>query len=148
VFGRRGFRNFLHPGKGFAHHLFTHVPPEKIAAWMPYRRNCASVMARQNGVTSYEIAQDLAGPSVFLGLRNYEEESCTTAILGGAPPYIATPEIEYVTKPAQDFALYAGARPVEYTDCDLFDGVTGPAAAVDYQAFMENLEPVTEEGIR
>jgi quinol monooxygenase YgiN len=142
VFGRKGVRNFLHPGTGFAHHLWTNVLPENLERWTPYRRNCASIMARHNGVTSYEIMQDTADPTMFLVLRNYENDSFAHIMRGGATPYRPTQEVQYTTKPARDFEVYKGSKPVVYTDCDLFDGVLGPNAAEAYQEFMENLEPV------
>src|SRR5262249_2528788 len=71
VFGRRGPSAFPARG-GFAQHLYTHIPTVKRDAWEPYRRNCGSIMARQTGVVSYELLQDLGDPEVVLVLREYE----------------------------------------------------------------------------
>jgi quinol monooxygenase YgiN len=142
VFGRKGVKNFLPLGGGFAHHLYTNVLPENLERWTPYRRNCASVMARQNGVTSYEIMQDQHDPTWFLVLRTYEDESYATVMKGGTTPYRPNDEVKYVIKPATDFDVYRGSQPVQYSDCELFDGVLGLNGAEYYAEFMENLEPV------
>lgn len=142
VWGRRGPANFLRPGTGFAQHLITHVLPGKLAAWTPYRRNCASVMARQTGVTSYEIMQDLADPTLFLVLRGWESTAHGGIMMGGTTAYRPNEEIRYVTRPATDLRLYEGALPVVYTDCDLVAGAFGPGGAERYARWMETLEPV------
>jgi quinol monooxygenase YgiN len=142
VWGRRGPRAFLAVPGGFAQHLYTHVTAAKREAWEPYRRNFGSVMARQNGITSYEMMQDLADPEVVLVLRNYESGAYGSVIKGASSDYRPNREVQYATRPALEFNVYEGARPVEYTDCELVDGVVGPGGIEHYQQFMENLQPV------
>lgn len=141
VFGMRGIAGFL-PEGGFAHHLIVHVPPENIAAWTPYRRICASVMARQPGVAAYEVARDLADPTRFLVLRTYTDEHAARIMKGGQTPYAPTKEVEYITQIARDRDFYRGADPVVYTDCDLFAGVLGLEGEALYAAFMASLVAV------
>ena len=142
VWGRRGARAFLSLPGGFAQHLYTHVPAAKREAWEPYRRNFGSVMARQNGITSYEMMQDLADPEVVLVLRNYESDAYGSVIKGASSDYRPNREVQYATRPALELNVYEGARPVEYSDCALLDGVVGPRGIELYQELMEKLEPV------
>jgi quinol monooxygenase YgiN len=139
VWGRRGFDNFLNPGTGVVQLVHVHVPRAKLGAWAPYARNCASVMARQNGVTSYEVTRDLRDPEVFYVLRSYESESFSSIMPGAETPWEPSKELEYVVRPATELGLYDGARPATHTDCALIDGALGPAARTFYTEFMENL---------
>ena len=142
VWGRRGFDHFLTPGTGFVQLGFVHVPRAKLAAWTPYVRNCASVMARQNGVTSYEVARDLSDPEVFYVLRSYESESSSAIMPGAESPWKPSRELENAVRPATELGLYDGARPAVHTDCFLIDGVFGIAARALYTQFMEDLNSV------
>ena len=140
VWGRRGFHNFLNPGTGFVQIALVHLPLANLAAWAPYVRNCASVMARQNGVTSYEVSRDLSDPEVFYVVRSYESESCSQIMPGATEaPSKPTRELEYAVRPATELGLYEGARPTTHTDWVLIDGALGPSAHVFYTQFMENL---------
>jgi len=142
VWGRKGPRAFLCLDDGFANHLFTHVPADKRRAWDPYRRNFASVMARQNGVTSYEAFQDLHDPEIVLFLRNYERRSFASIMKGASATYEPNREVDYATRPARELDLYRDAKPVVYTDCVPWDGVVGANGLALYQEFMESLEPL------
>jgi quinol monooxygenase YgiN len=143
VWGRKGPRAFLWPTEdGFANHLFTHVPAHKRHAWDPYRRNFASVMARQNGVTSYEAFQDLHDPEIVLVLRNYERRSFASIMKGASATYQPNREVDYATRPARELDLYRDARPVVYTDCVPWDGVVGTNGIALYQELTESLEPL------
>jgi quinol monooxygenase YgiN len=140
VWGRRGFHNFLNPGTGFVQIAFVHVPLANLAAWAPYVRNCASVMARQNGVTSYEVTRDLSDSEVFYVLRSYESESFSLIMPGAAEtPPKPTRELEYAVRPATELGLYEAARPTTHTDWVLIDGAFGLGAHVFYTQFMEDL---------
>jgi quinol monooxygenase YgiN len=142
VWGRGGSDNFLTPGTGFLQLCFVHVPLANLAAWTPYVRNCASVMARQNGVTSYEVARDLSDPEVFYVLRSYESESWSAIMPGAETPWKPSKEIEYATRPATELGLYEGARPAVHTDCVLIDGTLGVGARALYTQFMKDLNSV------
>jgi quinol monooxygenase YgiN len=140
VWGRRGFHNFLHPGTGFVQIGFVHVPLANQAGWAPYVRNCASVMARQNGVTSYEVTRDLSDGEMFYVLRSYENESFSLIMPGAAEtPRKPSKEVEYAVRPATELGLYEGARPATHTDCVVIDGAFGPGARGFYAQFMEDL---------
>jgi hypothetical protein len=140
VWGRRGYDNFFNPGAGFVQLGFVHVPLANLAAWAPYVRNCASVMARQNGVTSYEVLRDPSDPEVFYVVRSYENESFSSIMPGAAEtPRKPTKEVEYAVRPATELGLYDGARPTTHTDCVLIDGVFGVGARMYYTQFMEGL---------
>jgi quinol monooxygenase YgiN len=140
VWGRRGFHNFLNPGTGFVQIGFVHVPLANLAAWAPYVRNCASVMARQNGVTSYEVTRDLSDPEMFYVVRSYESESFSLIMPGATgTPWKPSKELEYAVRPATELGLYEGARPTTHTDCVLIDGAFGLRARMFYTRFMEDL---------
>jgi quinol monooxygenase YgiN len=142
VWGRKGASAFLPIGAGFAQLVHVHVPAEKLDAWAPYRRNCGSIMARHNGVASYEMARDLADPTLFLVLRVYDDESFASIMKGATGPYTPTREIQYAIRAVQDLDLYAGSRPPEYIDGQLWDGVLGLSGIELYGEFMQGLEPV------
>jgi quinol monooxygenase YgiN len=140
VWGRRGYDNFLNPGTGFVQLGFVHVPLANLAAWAPYVRNCASVMARQNGVTSYEVLRDPNDAEVFYVVRSYENESFSSIMPGAAgTPGKPTKEVEYAVRPATELGLYEGARPTTHTDCVLIDGAFGVGARMFYTQFVEEL---------
>jgi quinol monooxygenase YgiN len=140
VWGRRGYDNFLNPGSGFVQLGFVHVPFANLGAWAPYVRNCASVMARQNGVTSYEVLRDLSDPEVFYVVRSYENESFSSIMPGASgAPGKPTKEVEYAVRPATELGLYDGARPTTHTDCVVIDGAFGAGARMSYTQFMEDL---------
>jgi quinol monooxygenase YgiN len=141
VFGRKGVRNFLRREGGFTQVVFVNVLPENLERWTPYRRNSASVMARQNGVCSHETMQDLDDPTQYLVLRNYEDDSYASDMKGATAEYRPNREIQYVTKVAADLGVYKGSQPSRFVDCDTWDGVLGPDGAADYRRFMEELEP-------
>src|SRR5438309_1649384 len=109
----------------YVHQIEFGVRPEVMDLWTAHAHNNLSVMARHTGLTSYEIMQDLNDPEVFLVLRNYEDVAFSHIMRGGHTPYQPTKEVQYVTKVTGDFGLYKGSRAVEYTDCDIFDGVIG-----------------------
>jgi hypothetical protein len=139
VWGRRGFDSFLPPGNGFVQLGLVHVPLANLGAWTPYVRNCASVIARQNGVTSYEVTRHLSDPEVFYVLRSYEAESFSLIAPQSEIPSKPSKEFEYAVRVGRELGVYDGARPAEQTDCILIDGAFGGAARLFYRDFMENL---------
>jgi quinol monooxygenase YgiN len=141
VWGPRGFDNFLPPANGFVQLGLVHVPLANLGAWTPYVRNCASVIARQNGVTSYEVTRYLSDPEVFYVLRSYEAESFSLIAPQSKTPPKPSKEFEYAVRVGKELGVYNGARPAEQTDCVLIDGAFGGAARVFYREFMENLNP-------
>ena len=123
--------------EGFCYHIDVHVPKEVQSQWHPYRRNSASVFARQPGLLSYEIARDLHNPEMFLVMRSFETREA--AMCG--PEDKPTEEVKLVVKPATDYKLYAKARGSIYAQCDVWDMVYGPGAKDALKTFMKGLKP-------
>lgn len=137
VFGREGVEGYA-SAEGFTNHIEVHVPPQKQSLWHPYRRNCASVWARQPGLLSYEVAADLNDPDLFLVMRTFRDRESSLRGPEGEP----NEEIKLSVKPATDLNLYEGARGSVYAACDLFDAVYGPDGTDALRQFMANLQPV------
>ncbi len=123
---------------GFTNHIRVHVPRAKQHLWHPYRRNCASVWARQPGLLSYEIAADLADPEMFLVMRSFRDKEAS--LLGSE--WKPNEEIKLSIKPATDYKIYEGARGSRYMECDVWDAVYGPTGPEAFREFMRGLKPV------
>ncbi len=123
---------------GFINHIRVHAPKGKQSIWHAYRRNCASVFARQPGLVSYEIAADRSDPEMFLVMRSWKDKEASLLGPEGKP----NEEVKLVVKPATDHKLYEGARGSQYLELDVWDAVYGPGAAEALRDFMRNLKPV------
>jgi hypothetical protein len=141
VWGREGPGAWFRDGMGWVTHLWTRVPVDRQAAWTPYRRNMASVLARQNGLVAMDCAVARDDPERFLFLRTWADEKSSLVMRSGER-YAPSQEVVYATLPPKVYDLYAESPPTVFTDCTLVDAVFGPEGLADYAGFMRDLPAV------
>ena len=138
VFGREGLDACQRPG-AFVSHISAYAPgSEQQPLWPAYVRNFASVLARQRGLVSYEIARDFRDPNHHLVLRTWRDRESSRI----SPEQEPNREVRLALLPVSQHNFYEGCRPSELAAMEVFDAAYGPQGAEDYAAFVRGLKPV------